>query len=204
MRALAFCLIAAGCQGSAVLPPVPAPPSLAMRLQFIAPPTPVGDLQIATAGLHLARVTAVCDRAAADPRASLSAVDLSMGASFDAPSSPAPPGLYSSVNAVLDDDAGVGVNIAGAWGGMALHVQVASSPFAIGCPSPVRLEPGQRVQLRLQVDPTHWFDGVDLSTALSDSDDDGIVLSAYDNRGLAAAVLANVIASFQLECAPAG
>ena len=75
------------------------------------------------------------------------------------------------------------------------------SPFDVGCPSPVRLDPGQRAQLTLGADPTSWFDGLDLGSAASDVDDNGIVISDDDNRPLAMALRANVLASFALDCA---
>jgi hypothetical protein len=203
MRAVALGLLIAGCHGSAMPLSIPDPPSLTLHVELAAPARPVGDLQIATASLHLRTLSAVSDRVAADGRTTLTDLDLAMGASLDTPISPAPPGLYSAVNAVLDDSAGPGVALAGAWGGLALHVQVASGPFDVDCPQPARLDPGGRIRLGLRADPSHWLDGIDLSAALFDSDDDGIVLSDYDNRAMAQAVLANVIGSLQLDCAPA-
>jgi hypothetical protein len=201
MRALALCLVAAGCQGAANRA-APAAPSLAVHVAFAAPASSDGKLQIAAAELHLAAVTAVSDRSASDERARLRDVDLSMGAGTDALLSPAPPGLYSSVNALLGGSDGVGVDLAGAFGSTSLHVTLASAPFVVACPTAVRLDPDGRVQLSLRADPSHWFDGVDLTTAISDSDDEGILLSSDDNRVLADGVLANVIASFRLDCAP--
>jgi hypothetical protein len=200
MRALAVCLLAAGCHGSSGPAAPPSPPSLALELALAAPAAAVGDLEIAAAGLHVQSLTAVSDRSADDARARLDDLEVAMGGSIDALLSP-PPGLYSRVNAVLDGADGIGVDLAGAWGGKSLHVQLAPGPFVVACASPARLDPGQRVQLRLRSDPGRWLDHVDLSQAVSDADDDGILISDDDNRPLAAAVRANVVASFTLDCA---
>jgi hypothetical protein len=201
MRAVALVLLAAACHGSSSALTPPTAPSLAMRLSLPAPASTPGNLQVAAAGLHLQTVTAVSDRSADDPRAQLSDVDVAMGASLDAVLSPAPPGLYSSVNVVLDGPDGIGVDLAGAWGHTPLHVELRTDPFAVACAAPVRLDPGQRLQLGLHADPGRWLDGIDLSQAVSDSDDDGILLSEDDNHAIAVAVRANVVASFALDCA---
>jgi hypothetical protein len=200
MRVLALLVLAAGCHGSSSATTPLAPPSLALQLSLAAP-TPANDmLQIATAGLHVRSLMAVSDRSADDPRASLADLDLSMGDRLTEPLAP-PPGLYSSVNLVLDGEAGIGIELAGAWNGAGLHVQLASGPFDVACPTPARLDPGQHITLALRTDPGAWLAGVDLTQALSDADDDGILLSDDDNRALGARVLANVLASFALDCA---
>jgi hypothetical protein len=198
---VALVLFAAACHGSSSSVTPPPPPSLAVHLVFGAPATTPGNLQVAAAGLHLQALTAVSDRSAADPRARLSDLDLAMGGTVDDVLSPAPPGLYSSVNLILDGPDGIGVDLAGAWGQVPLHVQLRTDPFGIACAAPVRLDPGQRLQLALRADPGRWFDGIDLSKAVSDADDDGILLSEDDNHAIAVGVRANVIASFALDCA---
>jgi hypothetical protein len=200
--AIVALLAAAGCQHGAAQQDVPAPPLLSLLASLPAPNAPVGELQIAASSLHLRTLTALSDRAADAARVRVTDVELPLGASLELPLPAAPPGLYSGVGAVLDGDAGAGVAVAGAWNGMALHVQVRSGPFDIGCAAPAELDPGGAVRLELRADPSRWFDGVDLATALSDEDDDGIVINAYDNPHLAMAVLANVLASFTLDCRP--
>jgi hypothetical protein len=66
----------------------------------------------------------------------------------------------------------------------------------------VQLDPGHAARLTVQIDPSGWFDGVDLGSAAGDPDDTGIVISPDDNQALAAALLGNVMGSFTLECAP--
>jgi hypothetical protein len=199
MRALALCLLAAGCHGSSKPAAPLAAPSLTLQLSLAAPSSANGNLQIATAALHVRSLMAVSDRTADDPRARLGDLDVAMGDRLDQQLT-APPGLYSMVNMVLDGEAGIGIELAGAWSGAALHVQLASGPFDVPCRAPARLDPGQRITLALHTDPARWLAGVDLSQALSDQDDDGIVLSDDDNHALGALALANVLTSFQLEC----
>lgn len=199
MRGLALLVLVAGCHGSSSAPTPLAPPSLTLQLS-LAVPTPANDtLQIATAALHVRSLMAVSDRTAADPRASLADLDLSMGDRLTEPLAP-PPGLYSSINLVLDGEAGIGIELAGAWNGEALHVQLSSGPFDVACATPARLDPGQRITLALRTDPGAWLSGVDLTQALTDEDDDGIVLADDDNHALGVRVLDNVLASFALDC----
>jgi hypothetical protein len=75
-------------------------------------------------------------------------------------------------------------------------------PFDVRCATPVQLDPGHGARLTVQIDPSGWFDGVDLGGAASDPDDFGVVISSDDNQPLADALLANVMASFTLDCAP--
>jgi hypothetical protein len=58
------------------------------------------------------------------------------------------------------------------------------------------------VRLTLTVDPSGWFDGVDLSSAMDDTDDQGIIINMEDNASLAFEILGNAMKSFQLVCEP--
>jgi hypothetical protein len=88
------------------------------------------------------------------------------------------------------------------WHAARVHATLVSAPFDIRCATPVQLDPGHAARLTVQVDPSSWFAGVDLGSAASDPDDSGVVISSDDNQPLAAALLANVMASFTLDCAP--
>jgi hypothetical protein len=198
--ALVLTAALAGCHGSTTTAP-PAAGGLTMHVAVAAAPTG-GDVAIASIALHLAELTAVSDRSAVDGRAAATDVDLTLGGTTDLTLMSAPPGLYSAVDARLGSSADTGLDVQAVWHAARVHATLVSTPFDVGCATPVRLDPGKRARLDLLVDPSLWFAGLDLASATSDPDDAGIVISADDNRPLATALLANVMASFTLECAP--
>jgi hypothetical protein len=163
---------------------------------------PGGEVSVASLKLHLTDVTAVSDRASDDPRARQSASDVSFGDTVDAILPSAPPGTYSAVSWTLGDPVQSGVDLSGALGGLSLHLQLSSGPLDVRCPDPQTMAPGQRVQLTLSADASGWFDGVDLSSAKNDNDDNGFIINMEDNSVLAFEILKNVIKSFQLKCEP--
>jgi hypothetical protein len=152
--------------------------------------------------MHLSALRAVSDRSAADPRAAASDVDLMLGDGVDLPLAAAPPGLYSAVDALLGSPADIGLDVQAVWNSARVHATLSAAPFDVDCPTPVALDPGHGARLTVQIDPSGWFDGIDLGNATSDPDDAGIVISDDDNVPLADALTANVIASFTLDCAP--
>lgn len=199
MRAVAaiVLLVAAGCH-SAV------PPAAAHGLDVevaLAAPTTVGDVALASVMMRIGQLVAVSDRAADDARATLTDVDLALGDSATLALPSAPPGLYSAVGARLGSATDIGLDLQGVWRTARVHATVTSAPFAVACATPVRLDAGQRARLTLRVDPTSWFANIDLTGATSDVDDAGIIISQDDNRPLAHALVANVVASFALDCA---
>jgi hypothetical protein len=54
----------------------------------------------------------------------------------------------------------------------------------------------------MSVDPSGWFDAVDLTAARNDEDDKGIIINMEDNAMTAFEILGNAIKSFQLVCEP--
>ncbi len=199
MRALfaAAFAVAAGCHAAT---PAPAGGGLDVHvaLSTTSGATPVA---VASIALRLAQLVAVSDRAADDARATLTNVDLALGDSMTLTMPAAPPGLYSAVGARLGAGSDVGVDLQGVWHTARVHATLSSAPFDVACAAPVRLDPGQRALITLRADPTTWFAGIDLGSATSDADDSGINLSSDDNRALADVLLANVVASFTLDCA---
>ena len=111
-----------------------------------------------------------------------------------------PPALYSGLRFTLGDAMTPGAELMGAFGTKRLHLMLSNAPVYVSCADPLPLDPGGRVELLLHADLAHWFDGVDIASAMADPDDNGILISADDNAVLAARVKANVEASFQLEC----
>ncbi|MDB4969056.1 MAG: hypothetical protein JWN44_4745 [Myxococcales bacterium] len=198
MRFVAFTLALAGCHSVAT---PPATSELKMHVTLAAAQTD-SDIAIASVAMHLTQLRAVSDRSAVDPRALSSDIDLGLGDTADLALPGAPPGLYSGVDVLLGSAADSGLDIRGVWNAARVHVTLTSTPFDVRCVDPVRLDPGQRAQLTVQIDPTIWFAGVKLGDAASDPDDNGVVISIDDNRDLAQAVLANVMASFTVDCAP--
>ena len=194
--ALVLALAAAGCHGASN---APAPRGLVVHVSLATAPT-ASSVAIASVALNLPALTAVSDRSAADTRATSSDVALGLGDATDLPLPSAPPGLYSAVDTQLDSAAGIGLDVQAVWNAARVHATVASTPFDIACATPVRLDPGQQAQLTLHADPAGWFDGVDLTDAVGDVDDNGIVVSADDNEELAQTLVANVVASFTLDC----
>jgi hypothetical protein len=189
MRLAALTLALAGCHASA-----PAPPAGGLAVDVsLASAGGDGSVAVASIAMRLSALTAVSDRSAVDPRATLSDVGLAMGDHADRALPEAPPGLYSAVDVRLGDSSDVGVDVQAVWNAARVHASLSASAFDVRCADPVRLEPGQRARLSLRADPSGWFAGVDLGSTTSDTD---------DNRPLAAALLANVIASFALDCAP--
>ncbi|MCU1282055.1 MAG: hypothetical protein JWM53_5601 [bacterium] len=199
MRLFALTLALAGCHPSSTT--APAGGGLTMHVALAAPSTAL-DVAIASVAMHLAQLRAVSDRSAVDARATSTAIDLALGDSKDLALPTAPPGLYSAVDALLGSSADSGLDVQAVWNSARVHATLVSTPFDVGCATPVRLDPGGGAQLAVQIDPTSWFDGIDLGSAISDPDDAGIVISADDNRPLAMAMLANVMASFALDCTP--
>jgi hypothetical protein len=193
--ALAFLLSACG-SGSSSLPPT----TLALHAQFAAPSAPTPNLSVATAELHLYGIEAVTDRSATDGRARVDAIDLAMAGASDDKLSGVAPALYSGVAFALGDTDTFGVDLSGAFGTLKLHATLTAPSVYVSCDAPFELPPGGTVQLTLSADPTHWFDGVDLSTAMSDADDNGIILSSDDNADEAALLLAHVLDTFKLGC----
>jgi len=195
-RAALTLVLVAGCHAASS---APAPSGLVVHVSLATAPT-TSDVAIASIALRLASLTAVSDRSAGDARATASDVTLGLGDATDLTLPSAPPGLYSAVDTALGTPAGIDVQAV--WNAARVHATVASTPFDIGCPTPARLDPGQRVELTLRADPAGWFDGMDLGDAVGDIDDNGIVISSDDNRDLAQTLVANVIASFTLDCGP--
>lgn len=198
MRFAVLLLALAGCHAST--PIAPAAAGLTLHLEVATAPTG-SAVAIASVAMHLAQLRAVSDRTADDPRAAATDIDLALGDGKDLPLAQAPPGLYSAVNALLGSSADSGLDVQAVWHSARVHATLVSSPFDIGCADPVRVEAGHAARLALQIDPAGWFAGLDLSNATTDPDDAGIVISADDNRPLAAALLTNVMASFTLGCA---
>jgi hypothetical protein len=198
MRGLAVAILLSGCSHT----PAPEAPAYGLDLNVVLAPAPpaLAGLSVSAVRLHLVALSAISDRAATDARAQASSADVAFGETFDAPWPVAPPGLYSTVEWSLGDVATSGVDLQGALSGTPLHVQLDAGPMAARCGDPQTLAPGQRVRLTLTADATHWFDGVDLSTAMDDEDDNGIIINMEDNAPLAIQVLKNAIKSFQLEC----
>ena len=188
----------AGCHGGTAPPP---PGGLTLHVELATPPTG-SDVAIASVAMHLSALRAVSDRSADDGRAAATDVDLGLGDSVDLALPAAPPGLYSAVDAVLGSSADIGLDVQAVWHTARVHATLATAPFDVACAAPVQLDPGHRALLTVVIDPTGWFGGLDLGNATSDPDDAGIVISPDDNRPLADALLANVMASFTLDCAP--
>jgi hypothetical protein len=198
MRLAALTLALTGCHAST---PAPAAGGLAVELS-LADASGDGDVAVASIAMRLSTLTAVSDRSAVDSRAALSDVVLAMGDHADRALPQAPPGLYSAVDVRLGDGSDVGVDVQAVWHAARVHASLTSTAFDVRCADPVRLEPGQRARLSVRADPSSWFAGLDLGSSISDADDNGIIINADDNRPLAAALLANVIASFSLDCTP--
>ena len=198
MRWVCAVVLAAGCHASTTVATVG---GLTVHLT-LATPAPADDVAIASVTMRLSSLTAVSDRAAHDPRASSSDVTLSMGDASDLPLPTAPPGLYSAVDARLGGSTDVGLDVQAVWHTARVHATIATASFDVECADPVRLDPGKRAQLSLSADPSGWFGGLDLGNATSDADDNGINISADDNRALAVQLVGNVLASFALGCSP--
>jgi hypothetical protein len=198
MRWLALLLATSGCHAATTA--APAAGGLTMHVALATAPTD-GDVAIASASLHFGELVAVSDRSAGDPRAAMSEIALELGDARDLALPSAPPGIYSAVDTRLGTSAVAGLDVQGVWNGVRLHATLRGAPFDVACATTAGLEPGRRVELTLRADPAGWFDGVDLASTSSDEDDDGIVITDEDNAPLARALLANVIASFTLDCA---
>ena len=198
MRLCVLTLALAGCHAAT---PPPATGGLTLHVALATPPTG-GDVALASVALHLDQLRAVSDRSAADARASSSDIELGLGDATDAALPSAPPGLYSAVDALLGSSANSGLDIQAVWHAARVHATLVSPPFDVRCDTPVPLEPGHAARLAVAIDPSGWFAGIDLAAATTDPDDAGIVISTDDNEPLAQALLANVMASFTLACAP--
>jgi hypothetical protein len=200
MRGTAILLATAWCGcGSPASAPVY---GLALHAELQAPTQPTGDLSLTSAQLHLSAVAAVSDRTASDPRAGADSLTLSLGGAADQSWPSPPPGLYSGVTFTVGDGPDDGVDVVVVWRGERVHATVSGGPVDVFCAAPVAVQLGQKAQLSLSVDPSHWFDGLDLASATTDSDDSGVLISDDDNPALAEQLLANVGASFQLVCDP--
>lgn len=198
MRLAVFMLALAGCHATT---PAPAAGGLTLHVTVAQAPT-TSDVAIASVALHLSQLRAVSDRSAVDARAAATDIDLALGDEQEIALASAPPGLYSAVDALLGSNTDTGLELQAVWHTARVHAMVVSAAFDVRCDDPVPLDPGRRARLSLQIDPTGWFDGMDLGAATSDPDDSGIVISADDNRPLESTLLANVMASFTLDCAP--
>jgi hypothetical protein len=199
MRSVAALLfVLAGCHAAS--PPAPSVGGLSMEVTLSTAST-AGDVAIASAALRLAQVVAVSDRSAADPRATMSDLDLALGDTRELALPIAPPGIYSAVDAQLGSSSDGGLDIQAVWNAVRVHVTLQTHQFDVACASPASLTPHGHVSLTLQADPAGWFDGLDLAGAASDADDEGIVISEDDNRPMAEMLLGNVLASITLDCA---
>jgi hypothetical protein len=196
MRYVVLSLLLLGCHAS----PSAAPPAGLILQVTLAPPSQMGEVAIASITMQLGRVTAVSDRSSDDTRATADGVTLSMGDHVTLSLSSAPPGLYSAADALLGGQGGAGLDVEAVWRAGRVHATIASLPFDVECRDPVRLDPGQRVQLALRADPSAWFAGIDLSRVTGDVDDNGINISEDDNPALANVFDANVLSSFSLSC----
>jgi len=199
MRLVVLTLALAGCH--VATPPAPAAAGLTMHVTLATPPTG-GDVAVASIALRLDQLRAVSDRTASDARAAASDIELGLGDSTDVALPSAPPGLYSAVDALVGSSADTGLDVQAVWHAARVHATLVSPPFDVRCATPVQVDPGHAARLTVQIDPSGWFAGVDLGGAASDPDDAGIVISSDDNEPLADALLANVMASFSLDCAP--
>jgi hypothetical protein len=199
MRCLLLLLV--GCNG----PSAPAPSAnYGLQLRFgLGPAAPsLPDLSLSTLKLHLTDVVAVSDRGSGDARARTASADVAFGETVDAQLPAAPAGTYSALAWMLGDSAVSGIELQGTTAGQRIHLTLGGGPYDVRCDSPRQLLPGQRVRLTLTVDPSGWFDGVDLSSAMDDTDDQGIIINMEDNASLAFEILGNAMKSFQLVCEP--
>jgi hypothetical protein len=191
----------AGC-GDAAAPGPSANYGLMLRIGLGPAPPSLPDLSLSTLRLHLTGVTAVSDRGSDDARARHDAADIDFGETVEAELPSAPAGTYSALAWTLGDTAAAGIDLMGTTGGQRIHVQLTGGPFDARCATPRVLAPGQRARLTLTADPGGWFDGVDLTQAMNDEDDNGIIINMEDNSVLAYEILGNTIKSFRLECEP--
>jgi hypothetical protein len=199
MRLAVLTLALAGCHASTTT--APATGGLTLHVALATASTE-NDVAIASVAMHLVQLRAVSDRSAVDPRATAADIDLALGDTRDLALPTAPPGLYSAVDALLGSSADSGIDVQAVWHTARVHATLVSTPFDVRCETPVRVDPGLGARLAVQIDPTSWFSGIDLGSAASDPDDNGIVISSDDNPPMANAMLANVMASFTLDCAP--
>jgi hypothetical protein len=197
MRLVAAALLLSACGGGS--PALPAT-ALGLHVRFAAPSQPNPSVSLATAQLHMLAVEAVSDRSTTDGRARVDEVDLAMAGASDTKLTGVAPALYSGVAFALGNVGDSGVDLTGAVGTNKLHATLSAPSVYVSCDAPLTLDPGGAVQLTLSVDPTHWFDGIDLSTLMVDSDDNGIILSSDDNADTAALLLGHVLETFQLAC----
>jgi hypothetical protein len=199
MRFAVLALVLAGCGGSAPSSP-PSGGGLTVDVALATASTD-SDVAVASVAMELGQMIAVSDRSAGDSRATISDLELGLGDTRLLAMPVAPPGIYSAIDAQLGTSSEDGLVVQAVWNQVRVHVTLAATPFDVACPTPARLEPGTHVALTLSADPASWFDGIDLRSAASDVDDEGIVISDDDNRPMAAALRANVLGSFTLDCA---
>jgi hypothetical protein len=196
MRLCLLVVAIAGCHASSA---APAAGGLTVHLALATASTD-SDVAIASVALRLGQLVAVSDRSDDDARAALGEIELGLGDTRDVTLPTAPPGIYSAIDAELGSANDEGLDVEGVWNSVRVHAQLATAPFDVGCPTPAALDPGQRVALTVSADPASWFDGLDLGSAVSDADDNGIVIGDDDNHPMDQLLLANVIASFTLDC----
>jgi hypothetical protein len=196
MRPVVFALLLSACGGSSGLPAT----TLTLHTTFGSPAPNSSGVSVATADLHLVSVVAVSDRSSSDARAQVPLIDLAMAGASDNRLTGVAPALYSGLSFALGDSDSAGVEINGAFGTEKLHASLSAPSVYVSCDAPLSLGPGGTVQLSLALDPTHWFEGLDLSKVMADADDNGINLSSDDNADVAALVLAHVLEAFKLGC----
>jgi hypothetical protein len=194
-----LCLLVAALAGCHASRATPTAGGLTVHLALAMASTD-SDVAIASVALRLGQLVAVSDRSDDDARAALGEVELGLGDTRDVTLPTAPPGIYSAVDAELGSANDDGLDIEAVWNSLRVHATLANAPFDVGCPTPASLDPGQRVALTFAADPASWFGGIDLGSAVSDADDDGIVIADDDNHEMDQALLANVLGSFTLDC----
>jgi hypothetical protein len=196
MRLALWASLLVGCGAS----PPASPTALGLHAEFAAPSRAAPPLSVATAAIHLVDVVAVSDRSSSDGRARVATLDLPMAGATDVELSGVAPALYSGLAFALGDADTPGIDVAGALGTSHLHATLSSGAVYVSCTTPIALAPAARVHLSLRVDPSGWFDGLDLASASADTDDNGIIISSDDNAGLAERLLASALATFVLDC----
>jgi len=196
--ALAVGVACAGCGGA---PPLATGDGVLLDVSLASVRTRAPDVAAATASLYVASVEAISDRGAGEARARASALSVDAGSEPVRAKIPAaPPGLYSAVALSLGDDARTGLHLTGTRGSEPLEIDLRLDAVVVRCAPPARLAAGGTLHLTLTADPVGWLDGVDLSKAVTDGDERGILINHEDNAGLGEQILANVARSFSLGC----
>jgi hypothetical protein len=170
-----------------------APASSNLNLAFDIKPfdsAPPG-IVVKSGQLHLRNLVAVSDRSSMATRAQLDSIDLTLGAANASMLADAPPGLYSEIT-FEGPVPGHMVDLHGTSDGHSLEASASLGPQQVTCRDPASLAPGSMVQLHLSVDPTHWFDGVNIPVAQPPEYEVEIEDSPQFK--------ANIAASFALDC----